>query len=251
MGFAMPGPPAGGLDGIKKMKKNKVGGRGDGPHQQKDGGSHHHGGSAKSAGSGGGSGKHEGGKNGRGAGGQGAPFVALSREVLVPGADSREVSRRIFELMIHPITAEEFYRDYFEKKPLLISRKNRHYYDEWIRMSHVRQLIDTDELEWTYEVDVTSYRDGERQTHNGEQGEGASKDEIWRMHKEEGCSVRLLRPQKRLDHMCLLLSLLDEHWGSGAGANVYLTPAGHQGFAPHWDDIEAFVLQTEGSKNWR
>ncbi len=27
------------------------------------------------------------------------------------------------------------------------------------------------------------------------------------------------------------------------GSNVYFTPSGHQGFAPHWDDIEAFLLQ--------
>ena len=31
----------------------------------------------------------------------------------------------------------------------------------------------------------------------------------------------------------------------------YLTPAGSQGFAPHYDDIEAFVLQLEGKKHWR
>lgn len=30
----------------------------------------------------------------------------------------------------------------------------------------------------------------------------------------------------------------------------YLTPPGTQGFAPHYDDIEAFVLQLEGKKQW-
>lgn len=35
------------------------------------------------------------------------------------------------------------------------------------------------------------------------------------------------------------------------GANVYLTPKNSQGFAPHYDDIEAFVLQIEGKKHWR
>ena len=31
----------------------------------------------------------------------------------------------------------------------------------------------------------------------------------------------------------------------------YLTPPGTQGFAPHYDDIEAFILQLEGKKHWR
>lgn len=35
------------------------------------------------------------------------------------------------------------------------------------------------------------------------------------------------------------------------GANVYLTPPGTQGFAPHYDDIEAFVVQLEGKKVWK
>lgn len=35
------------------------------------------------------------------------------------------------------------------------------------------------------------------------------------------------------------------------GANVYLTPPGTQGFAPHYDDIEAFLIQLEGKKHWR
>ncbi|KAI6657455.1 hypothetical protein LOD99_201 [Oopsacas minuta] len=31
----------------------------------------------------------------------------------------------------------------------------------------------------------------------------------------------------------------------------YLTPANSQGFAPHYDDIEAFILQIEGEKEWK
>ena len=114
-------------------------------------------------------------------------------------------------------------------------------------MEHVSKLVEA-RLEWSYEVDATSYSNFKRTTHNGE-GDAEPK-QVWQRYKE-GCSIRLLRPQRRLDHMCLLLSVLEEHWASSAGANVYLTPAGTQGFAPHWDDIEAFILQTEGRKHWK
>jgi hypothetical protein len=31
----------------------------------------------------------------------------------------------------------------------------------------------------------------------------------------------------------------------------YLTPPNSSGFAPHWDDIDAFIVQTEGRKHWK
>jgi ribosomal protein L16 Arg81 hydroxylase len=31
----------------------------------------------------------------------------------------------------------------------------------------------------------------------------------------------------------------------------YLTPAGSQGLAPHYDDVELWVVQTSGRKRWR
>ena len=33
--------------------------------------------------------------------------------------------------------------------------------------------------------------------------------------------------------------------------NIYLTPPGSQGFRPHWDTHDVYVLQIEGSKRWR
>lgn len=46
-------------------------------------------------------------------------------------------------------------------------------------------------------------------------------------------------------------SKLQEYFHCMVGTNAYLTPPNSQGFAPHYDDIEAFVLQLEGSKHWR
>jgi len=33
--------------------------------------------------------------------------------------------------------------------------------------------------------------------------------------------------------------------------NIYITPANAQGFAPHYDDHDVFILQTTGTKIWR
>ena len=47
------------------------------------------------------------------------------------------------------------------------------------------------------------------------------------------------------------LAILQEFFGCFVGANSYLTPPNSQGFAPHYDDIEAFIIQIEGKKRWR
>ena len=48
-----------------------------------------------------------------------------------------------------------------------------------------------------------------------------------------------------------VLAALEQSFECVVGANTYLTPPNSQGFSPHYDDVEAFVLQTEGAKRWR
>lgn len=43
---------------------------------------------------------------------------------------------------------------------------------------------------------------------------------------------------------------MQEYFHCLVGANIYVTPPNSQGFAPHYDDIEAFVMQIEGKKKW-
>lgn len=50
--------------------------------------------------------------------------------------------------------------------------------------------------------------------------------------------------------MLQVLSGLEGFFRCAIGCNAYLTPPGSQGFAPHSDDIDAFVLQMEGSKRY-
>ena len=95
----------------------------------------------------------------------------------------------------------------------------------------------------------------------------AESRDVWK-HFDEGCTVRLLCPHMHCDPAHSLLSLMESELGCMVGSNAYLTPGprrstassssggkggeggGCQGFAPHYDDIEAFVLQLEGRKRW-
>ena len=61
----------------------------------------------------------------------------------------------------------------------------------------------------------------------------AKPEVVWRRFAE-GCSVRLLHPQRFCDGLWRLLSRLESFLQCPVGCNSYLTPAGTQGFAPHW-----------------
>jgi bifunctional lysine-specific demethylase and histidyl-hydroxylase NO66 len=75
---------------------------------------------------------------------------------------------------------------------------------------------------------------------------------LWSQYEHNCCTIRLLRPQEHIPAIHSLLSLLELEWGCMVGANAYLTPPGQsQGFAPHYDDIDAFILQLEGYKRWK
>lgn len=103
-------------------------------------------------------------------------------------------------------------------------------------------------VEFTTDIDIAVYRNGKRETLNPD-GE-VSVSQLNKFY-DKGCSIRMLRPQKYSNSMWKLLSGLEDEFQNVVGANCYLTPPNSQGFAPHFDDIEAFVLQTEGSKRWK
>ncbi|KAM9779034.1 ribosomal oxygenase 1 [Syngnathus typhle] len=162
--------------------------------------------------------------------------------------NSKERASRLFQWLINPIPSKAFFRETWEKKPVLVQRKNPNYYKGLFSTEEFDRILRQEDVQYGVNLDVTSYTDGERETHNPPGR--ALPYTVWDFY-ESGCSLRMLNPQAFSSTVWNVLSILQEHFGSMAGANVYLTPPGTQGFAPHYDDIEAFVIQLEGKKHWR
>ncbi|XP_066532221.1 ribosomal oxygenase 1 [Hoplias malabaricus] len=163
-------------------------------------------------------------------------------------SNSRERANRLFQWLIYPHQAKTFFRDYWEKKPLLIKRQNPEYYQGLFSTAEFDSILRNDDVQYGVNLDVTSYANDQRETHNPPGR--ALPYTVWDFY-ENGCSLRMLNPQAFSSTVWNVLSILQEKFGSMAGSNVYLTPAGTQGFAPHYDDIEAFLMQLEGKKHWR
>ncbi|RMX66140.1 hypothetical protein DD238_003426 [Peronospora effusa] len=157
-------------------------------------------------------------------------------------------ARLLLTWLLYPVTPEEFYEKYWEQRPLAIKRNFASYYDGWFSKEEMDRILKTHTLEYGADLDLTKYVEGTRHTLNP--SSTATAKQVWK-HYDDGCSVRFLCPQKFSDNVWKLLATLEDEWGCMAGANSYLTPKSTQGFAPHFDDIEAFLLQTEGHKHWK
>ncbi|KAL7639740.1 UNVERIFIED_CONTAM: hypothetical protein RMT77_009150 [Armadillidium vulgare] len=162
--------------------------------------------------------------------------------------DSQILGESVFASIISPLTTKVFMNNFWEKKHLLIRAKDKSRFKSILSTEDIDNILRKNNLSYTKNIDITSYVEGKRDTHNPEGRALASV--VWDYYNS-GCSIRMLNPQTFSNSVWKLLTTLQEFFNSFCGANVYLTPPGTQGFAPHWDDIEAFILQLEGKKRWK
>ncbi|XP_059620316.1 bifunctional lysine-specific demethylase and histidyl-hydroxylase NO66 [Phlebotomus argentipes] len=165
-----------------------------------------------------------------------------------PSDGSINHALEMLQWILSPVTIEDFLGMYWEKKALVVNRKNPLYFKKLVSLKAIDEVLRKDAVLFTENVDITSYTHGERKTLNGTGR--ATATSVWESYKE-GCSVRFLNPQIFFKEIHTLDATLQEYFECMVGSNMYLTPANSQGFAPHYDDIEAFILQVEGKKRWR
>lgn len=155
---------------------------------------------------------------------------------------------KVFKWMLAPISPATFFQKYWEKETLYVARNKPFYYEHILTTNALDHMLRDHTLHYTRNVDVVSYNDGVKEVFNQEGR--AIPAALWDYYSN-GCSIRILNPQTYNSEIHLLIATLQEYFGSMVGTNVYLTPPGSQGFAPHYDDIEAFVIQLEGRKHWK
>ena len=186
------------------------------------------------------------------------------------GMTATQRASRLFQAILAPITLDEFYRDYFEKKPLVVtaaSKKIKPRYSDLLTLESIKALTEKHSMYYGRDLNVTKYKKGEDgvkrritldkvsgdDDSDGDESRGVLVDnsELWSNY-DNGCTIRLLCPHKYNDAIQSLLSTLELEFHCMVGANAYLTPAhSSQGFAPHYDDIDAYCLQLQGSKRWK
>lgn len=180
------------------------------------------------------------------------------------------------EWLLSPVSASDFLSQQWEVAPKLIRRKDHAYYDalttgtgstpeqiplsakeaQGCLFSHERLLQLLREkgplpYEGTMRVVRANLAEGHERVEAEPPLDGLVTAEWITTKFGQGYTVQLFRPQVHCDRLWSLLAALETRFDCLVGASIYLTPSGCQGLAPHYDDVEVLVLQTEGTKHWR
>ncbi len=153
-----------------------------------------------------------------------------------------------FAWLLHPLSARTFEADYFESKVCVVRRQSGRYYE------HLTSLSDLDLL-----LSTRSARHPDVTVVNASQEIAMSEfaDDLGVLDPVRaarlfaaGSTIIFGQMQTRLRALARLCADVGEHLSTRLQTNLYLTPSDSQGFPPHWDTHDVFVLQVFGSKSW-
>ena len=154
-----------------------------------------------------------------------------------------------FEDLIAPYSLQDFSENYWDKKPLIIQRDDRSYFESLLTLKNMDELLD--------------------------------------YHRPKGSRIRIVKNQEHLDKSkyentdgslklnqiyasyadgyTLVVNEIDSFWKPiktlchnmrdvikhKTVVNMYLTPKNEKALLPHYDTHDVFVVQVSGKKHWR
>lgn len=159
----------------------------------------------------------------------GRPFLDLSR-------------------MLNPVDVATFSRDYWQNKPLVIHREDPDYYGALLSLDDVDKALS---LSGTVLDQIRLVKEGKETDMSALVASGKVNSlETLLAHYRSGATVVVNSLDSRWEPLQRVSRMLTGELNARIQMNIYLTPAGNQGFKPHYDMHDVFVVQVHGSKRW-
>lgn len=153
-----------------------------------------------------------------------------------------------FSWLIAPINTATFFAEYWEKRPLLISRRDSTRYRDILRIEDVDHVLTTLNLRYP---DIRVAKGAQLPDAQGFTLPDGRID-VLAVTKlfADGTTIILDQMQQRVSTLSRLCSDLEGELGVTFQSNLYLTPPASRGFKVHYDTHDVFILQVSGSKVW-
>lgn len=157
-----------------------------------------------------------------------------------------------FDWLIDPVPRAQFFRDYFEKKPLLIEARDRTRFDPLLSVAAIDRFLATTSPCYPDVFMVDAARELRPEDYTFQSGEPAGRLDLPRVYTNfaAGATISISHLQECLPELADLCRAAEKVFSCHFQTNIYLSPPNAQGFKTHFDSHDVFVLQVSGSKHW-
>ena len=172
------------------------------------------------------------------------------------GTDASPVPQPLgLDWVLDPVPVDAFFRSYWETKPLLVRRAEPDHFAALPGLDDVDEIITATAVGSAASVEngslvLTDSSGARTQRPMRLLADGAP--DIQDVYREYhgGSTVVVNQLDRRSAPLAQLCRTLESELHHRVTANLYLTPKGSQGFPPHIDNHDVFILQIHGVKEW-
>jgi lysine-specific demethylase/histidyl-hydroxylase NO66 len=156
--------------------------------------------------------------------------------------------------LIAPVTPEEFLGRYYEREPLINIRHEPDRYADLLTLATLDHFINSADLREGM-IDLTNHHNRMTRDDYVDDDGRISRARVAEEYLK-GATIILPQFHDSMYNLGEFCRALEEVFSCHMQTNIYLTPqssdgTGNQGFPPHYDNHDVFVMQISGAKAWR
>ncbi len=150
--------------------------------------------------------------------------------------------------LIAPVLPGTFLREYWEARPLVVSRGQPSYFDDLLTLDDLDRVITTFQLSHP----TISVANAAREVRSSEYTRSDGMIDAARLYQQfaQGSTVIFNQLHRFVPALAALCRGLESEVSTHFQTNIYLTPRESQGLKVHYDSHDVMVLQIHGTKHW-
>jgi ribosomal protein L16 Arg81 hydroxylase len=157
-----------------------------------------------------------------------------------------------FDWLIAPVSADTFFKDYYERQPLLIEGRDPDKFKTVVTLEEIDRYLATSTPTFPDVFLVDASRELRAEQYSFPNGSMPGRIDLPRAYElfQSGATISISQLNNQLAGLGALCRAVEKYTSHPFQTNIYLTPPNAQGFKPHYDTHDVFVLQVSGSKHW-